>query len=47
MLAMDEHVQTISIDERRVTTEPTEVLEDVPLDKVTLKNSQGLEQAWK
>ena len=33
MLAMDEHVQTMSIDERRVTTEPTEVLEDVPLDK--------------
>ena len=33
MLAMDEHVQTISIDKRRVTTEPTEVLEDVPLDK--------------
>ena len=33
MLAMDKHVQTISIDERRVTTEPTEVLEDVPLDK--------------
>ena len=33
MLAMDEHVQTISIDKRRVTTEPTKVLEDVPLDK--------------
>ena len=33
MLAMDKHVQTMSIDEKRVTTEPTEVLEDVPLDK--------------
>ena len=31
MLAMDEHVQTMSIDERRVTVEPTEVLEDVLL----------------
>ena len=33
MLAMDKHVQMMSIDEKRVTTEPTEVLEDVPLDK--------------
>ena len=33
MLAMDEHVQTMSIDERRVTTEPIDALEDVPLDK--------------
>ena len=33
MLAMDEHMQTMSIDERNVTTEPTEVLDDVPLDK--------------
>ena len=33
MLAMDKYVQTMSIDERRVTMEPTEVLEDVPLDK--------------
>ena len=30
MLAMDKRVQTMSIDERRVTTE---ALEDVPLDK--------------
>ena len=37
MLVMDEHVQTISIDERRVTTEPTEALEDVPLDKSNLE----------
>ena len=33
MLAMDEHIQTMSIDERRITTEPTEALEDIPLDK--------------
>ena len=33
MLAMDEHMQTMSIDERRVTMEPIEALEDVPLDK--------------
>ena len=46
-LAMDEHMQTMSIDERRVTTEPTEALEDVPLEKVTSRSSQGLEQAWK
>ena len=33
MLAMDENVQTISIEERRVAAKPTEVLEDIPLDK--------------
>ena len=33
MLAIDEHMQTMSIEERRVTAEPTEVLEDVPLDE--------------
>ncbi|XP_075659001.1 uncharacterized protein LOC142628848 [Castanea sativa] len=33
MLAVDKHVQTMSIDERRITAEPTEVLEDIPLDK--------------
>ena len=31
MLAMDEHMQMMSIDERRVTAEPTEVLEDILL----------------
>ena len=31
MLAMDEHVQTMNIEERRVVTKPTEVLEDIPL----------------
>ena len=33
MLAMKEHVQTINIEERRVTTKPTEVMEDIPLDE--------------
>ena len=37
MLAMDELVQTMSIDKRRVTTEPTEALEDVPLEKSDLE----------
>ena len=36
-LAMDEHMQTMSIDERRVTTKPTEALEDVPLGKNNLE----------
>ncbi|XP_075636909.1 uncharacterized protein LOC142609179 [Castanea sativa] len=33
MLAMDEHVQKMNIDEGKITAEPTEVLEDVPLDE--------------
>ena len=33
MLAMDEHVQMMNIDERKVTVEPMEVLEDIPLDE--------------
>ena len=33
MLAMDEQVQTMSIEERRVVAEPTKALEDIPLDK--------------
>ena len=31
MLAIDEHVQTMNIEEKRVAEESTEVLEDVPL----------------
>ena len=31
MMALDEQVQTMSIKERRFVTEPTEVLEDIPL----------------
>ena len=30
---MDEHVQTINIEERRVAAKPTEVLKGVPLDE--------------
>ena len=37
MLAMDELVQTMSIDKRRVTTETTKALEDVPLEKSDLE----------
>ena len=32
MLSVDEHMQTMSIEERRVTAEPIEVLEDIPLE---------------
>ena len=33
MLAMDEQTQTMNIEERRVVAEPTEALEDIPLDE--------------
>ena len=33
MLSLDEHVQTMSIEERRVVVEPTEVVEDVLLQQ--------------
>ena len=33
MLAMEEHVQAMNIEERRVVAEPTEVLEDIPLEE--------------
>ena len=33
MMALDEQVQTLSIEERRVVAEPTEVLEDVILQE--------------
>ena len=33
MLALDERMQTMNIEERRVLAEPIEVLEDVPLDE--------------
>ena len=33
MLSVDEHMQTMAIEERRVTAEPTEVLEDIPLEE--------------
>ena len=37
MLAMDENVQTMNIEERRVTAKPTEVLKDVILDENNLE----------
>ena len=33
MLAMDKHVQMVNVEERRVAEEPTEVLENVPLNE--------------
>ena len=33
MLAMDKHVQTMTTEERRVVAEPTEMLENIPLDE--------------
>ena len=33
MLAMDEHVQTMNIEERRVVAKPIEVLEHIPLEE--------------
>ena len=33
MLAMDEQVQVMNIEEKRVVAEPTEALEDISLDK--------------
>ena len=38
MLAMEEQVQTINIEERRVMAEPTEALEDISLDKNNLES---------
>ena len=33
MLAMDEQIQMMNIEERRIVLEPTETLEDIPLDE--------------
>ena len=33
MLTMDEQVQTMNIEEKRIVAEPTEVLEDISLDE--------------
>ena len=33
MLVMDEQTQTMNIEERRIVEEPTEALEDIPLDE--------------
>ena len=37
MLAMDEHIQTMSMEERRVVAKPIEVLEDIPLGESNLE----------
>ena len=37
MLAIDEHMQTMSIEKRKVVAEPTEVLEDIPLEEGNLE----------
>ena len=37
MLAVDEHMQTMSIEERRFVAEPTKVLEDIPLEEGNLE----------
>ena len=37
MLAMDDQVQTMNIEERRVMAEPTEALENISLDENNLK----------
>ena len=37
MLFVDEHMQTMSIEERRVAAESIEVLEDIPLEKGNLE----------
>ena len=33
MLSVDEYMQTMNIEERRVAAEPTKVLEDIPLEE--------------
>ena len=37
MMALNEQVQTMSIEERRFVVEPTEVLEDIPLEEGNLE----------
>ena len=37
MLAMDEQVQTLNIEEKRVVAEPTEALADISLDESNLE----------
>ena len=37
MLAMDEQVQTMNIEKNRIVAEPTEALENIPLDESNLK----------
>ena len=37
MLAMDEQVQTMNIEEKKIVAEPTEALENIPLDESNLE----------
>ena len=37
MMALDEQVQTMSMEERRFVAEPTEILEDIPLEEGNLE----------
>ena len=37
MLAMDEQVQTMNIEKNRIVAEPTEALENIPLDESNLE----------
>ena len=47
MLSVDEHMQTMSIEERRVTAEPTEVLEDIPLEEGNPKKFTRIKTSMK
>ena len=42
MLAMDEQVQKMNIEEKRVVAEPTELLEDIPLDENNPERCTGV-----
>ena len=43
MLAMDKYMQTMSIEERRISPETTKALEDVPLDENNPKKLTRIE----
>ena len=42
MLAMDEHVQMMNIEEKRVVAEPSEVLKDISLDENNPERCTGV-----
>ena len=42
MMAMDEQMQTMSIEERRTLAEPIEILQDVPLDESNPEKYTGI-----
>ena len=47
MLAMDKQTQTMNIAERRIVAEPTEALEEIPLDEENPEKSTRIGQIWK